>query len=137
MYAFLILHTHMLVHFNEDNTSGIVPIKRLEKVDNFTTGQQCSVLWSNKKKYPGILMCFTCMCHCILVTIFVSLKDYNLLGSIDACASMQEELEKGEDSDEGDILDNKMLEPDDAGRATNEHNKIYLKHHQRYACMCY
>ena len=77
------------------------------------------------------------MCHCILVTIFVSLKDYNLLGSIDACASMQEELEKGEESDEGDILDNKMLEADNAGRATNKHDKELSKTPSKvkYICM--
>ena len=56
IFLCLILDTHALVHFNEDNTSAIVPIKRLEKEDNLTTGHQCSVLWSNKK-YSGILMC--------------------------------------------------------------------------------
>ena len=67
MYAFLILDTHVLVDFNEDNTSAIVPIKRLEKVDNLTTGQQCSVLLSNKKKYPGILMCSGVLLACVTV----------------------------------------------------------------------
>lgn len=53
----LILDTHALIHFNGDNTSAIVPINRLKKEDNLTAGQQCSVIWSNKKKYPGVLMC--------------------------------------------------------------------------------
>ena len=70
----LILDTHALVHSNEDNTSAIVPIKRLEKEDNLTTGHQCSILWSIKK-YSGILMCSGILnvhdvCHRTLVTIF-------------------------------------------------------------------
>ena len=69
---YLILDT---LHFNEDNTSAVVPIKRLEKEDNLTTGHQYSILWSNKKKYSGILMCSDILnvhdvCHHTLVTIF-------------------------------------------------------------------
>ena len=75
IFLCLILDTHALVHFNEDNTSAIVPIKRLVKEDNLTTGHQCSVLWSNRKKYAGTLVCSGILsvhdvCHRILVTIF-------------------------------------------------------------------
>ena len=100
------------MHFDGDNTSAIVPISRLEKEDNLTAGQHCNVLWSNKKRYPGILMCSGGLhvydvCHCNLVTILCEfdMKDYYFIGSMDVCTALQEELEKSEESDEGGNLD--------------------------------
>lgn len=50
---------------------------------------------------------FTCA-WCNLVTFYVSadMKDYCLLGSMDVCAALQEELEKSEESDESGNSDN-------------------------------
>ena len=50
---------------------------------------------------------------------------------------MHEGLEKGDESDEEGILDNKMLEVDNAGHATNEHDKDLSKTPLKvqYICM--
>ena len=49
--------THALVHFECENSSSIVPLKRVERQDGLCDGNLCSVIWSNNKKYPGILIC--------------------------------------------------------------------------------
>lgn len=74
--------THGLVHFECENSSSIVPLKRVERQDGLCDGDLCSVIWSNNKKYPGILICS---------------------GSMEICAKRQEE---DETSDEDTVEQN-------------------------------
>lgn len=53
---FHILDTHALINFEEDNSTSIVPLKRVIKTDNLSVGESCHVVWSNQKKYVGTLM---------------------------------------------------------------------------------
>ena len=50
------LDTHALVNFEVDNSTSIVPLKRVIKTDNLSSGELCNVVWSNQKKYVGTLM---------------------------------------------------------------------------------
>jgi len=45
-----------LVHFQEEQLSSIVPIKRVEKKEDLCAGENCYVIWSDNKKYPGTLI---------------------------------------------------------------------------------
>ena len=51
------LDTHALIHFDKENSSSIVPLNLVEREDNLHAGNLCTVLWSNKKKYTGKLIC--------------------------------------------------------------------------------
>ena len=53
------LDTHALIHFDEENSSSIVPLSQVVREDtgNLYAGHLCAVLWSNKKKYTGKLIC--------------------------------------------------------------------------------
>ena len=50
------LDTHALVNFKVDNSTSIIPLKRVIKTDNLSIGEPCHVVWSNQKKYVGTLM---------------------------------------------------------------------------------
>ena len=49
--------THALVQFIEDNTSSIIPLKRVENNKELFEGDSCFVRWSNGKGYGGTLIC--------------------------------------------------------------------------------
>lgn len=46
----------MLVQFQDEDTSAIVPIKRLKKKDHLKIGDECEVTWSDKKVYSGLVV---------------------------------------------------------------------------------
>ena len=48
--------THVLVQFQDEDTSAIVPIKRLKRKDCLKIGEECKVTWSDKKIYSGLVV---------------------------------------------------------------------------------
>jgi len=48
--------THALVHFQDEDTSSIVPVKRIDKGEGLSLGELCNVTWSDRKKYMGTLL---------------------------------------------------------------------------------
>ena len=48
--------THALVHFQDEDISSIVPVKRIDKVEELSDGDSCFVTWSDRKKYFGTLL---------------------------------------------------------------------------------
>ena len=56
LYTLLVSDSHALVHFHDESTSSIIPLHRIVKEDDLHAGDPCFVVWSNKKKYPGILI---------------------------------------------------------------------------------
>ena len=48
-HLLLLVDTHALVHFNDEYTSSIVPLKHLEKQEDLFAGEGCCVIWSDKK----------------------------------------------------------------------------------------
>ena len=60
MFPFLTVEyltdTHALVNFSDENSCSIVPIKRLERKERLHVGDDCHVIWSDKKKYSGTLI---------------------------------------------------------------------------------
>ena len=48
--------THVLVQFLDEGKSGIVPTKRIKRMENLKCGDECEVLWSNKKVYSGVVI---------------------------------------------------------------------------------
>ena len=46
----------MLVHFESDDSTSIIPMKRLERKDELSVGGRCCITWSNNKKYEGTIM---------------------------------------------------------------------------------
>ena len=51
--------------FLDERKTSIVPLKRLVKKLGMRTGDQCDILWSDKKKYQGTLI-FTGMIICLI-----------------------------------------------------------------------
>ena len=49
--------THALVQFDEDHSSSIIPLNRVQKVEELCEGGSCKVQWSDKKRYGCILIC--------------------------------------------------------------------------------
>ena len=56
MIISFILDTHGLVHFEDEEKSSIVPLKRIDKMDGMHIGDTCFVVWSDKKRYKGKLI---------------------------------------------------------------------------------
>ena len=48
---------HALVQFDEDHSSSIIPLNRVQKVEELYEGGSCIVQWSDKKRYAGLLIC--------------------------------------------------------------------------------
>lgn len=44
------------MHFQDEETSSIVPMKNIDKPEDFSVGGSCYVIWSNRKKYLGRLV---------------------------------------------------------------------------------
>ena len=52
------LDTHALIHFDKENSSSIFPLSRvIREEEDLQVGSLCTVLWSNKKRYSGKLIC--------------------------------------------------------------------------------
>ena len=45
------------MQFQEEDKSGIVPIKRLKPKDVLRVGEECEVIWSDRKVYFGVIIC--------------------------------------------------------------------------------
>ena len=91
--------THALVHFQDEDTSSIVPVKRIDKGEGLSLGELCNVTWSDRKKYMGTLLFAGNFIESLLIFIGI----YFFIGSLDACAIKQEQLE-------GDLSDDELHE---------------------------
>ena len=52
----MVVGTHALVHFQDEDRSSIVPVKCIDKVEELSVGDSCFVTWSDRKKYFGTLL---------------------------------------------------------------------------------
>ena len=52
----MLTDTHVLVYFQKDDSTSIIPMKRMEQKDGLNVGDKCNVTWSNNKKYEGTVM---------------------------------------------------------------------------------
>ena len=50
---YLVLDTHALVKFIDEDCPGIVPLKRLVQKENTEYNGSCGVRWSNRKVYKS------------------------------------------------------------------------------------
>lgn len=62
IYVHIILDTHALVRFLEDERTGLVPVGRIEKKDTLEYNGSCKVKWSNGKKYQAFLLVSGTIC---------------------------------------------------------------------------
>lgn len=53
----VIIDSHALVRFLEEDSTSIVPLWRIEDKENLEYGGSCRVVWSNKKVYKAFLIC--------------------------------------------------------------------------------
>lgn len=49
--------THLLVQFCSEDSTSIVPIKRVKMEENLSVGDECDIVWSNNKVYRATVMC--------------------------------------------------------------------------------
>ena len=52
------MFTHLLVQFcEEEDSTSIIPVKHVKMKEGLAVGDDCSVTWSNRKVYTGIVVC--------------------------------------------------------------------------------